>query len=107
VRFPEGWELVLIVLVILVLFGYKKLPDATRSIGRSMRIFKSEVKGLKNDDVTAPPPPVRTTVAEVDPTLPPVAPVAPVTPPAPAAAPVVEPGSQQPAPHGSAASRQP
>jgi sec-independent protein translocase protein TatA len=48
-----GWELALVVLVIMVLFGYKKLPDATRSLGRSMRIFKAETKGLRDDSDTA------------------------------------------------------
>jgi len=38
-------------LAILLLFGYKKLPDASRSLGRSMRIFKGEMKGMKDDDV--------------------------------------------------------
>ena len=36
---PGGWELVLVVLVIMVLFGAKRLPEASRSLGRSMRIF--------------------------------------------------------------------
>src|SRR5215218_3506271 len=44
-------EIILIILAILLLFGYKKLPDASRSLGRSMRIFKGEMKGLKDDDV--------------------------------------------------------
>ena len=44
-------EIVAIVLVILLLFGYKKLPDASRSLGRSLRIFKGEMKGMKEDDV--------------------------------------------------------
>jgi sec-independent protein translocase protein TatA len=44
-------ELIAIVVLILVLFGYKKLPDASRSLGRSLRIFKGEMKGLKEDDV--------------------------------------------------------
>src|SRR3954465_5425075 len=44
-------ELVLILLAILLLFGYKKLPDASRSLGRSLRIFKGEMKGMKEDDV--------------------------------------------------------
>jgi sec-independent protein translocase protein TatA len=43
-------ELVLILLAILLLFGYKKLPDASRSLGRSLRIFKGEMKGMKDDD---------------------------------------------------------
>jgi sec-independent protein translocase protein TatA len=44
-------EIILIILAVLLLFGYKKLPEASRSIGRSMRIFKGEMKGLKDDDV--------------------------------------------------------
>ena len=46
-------ELVLILIAILLLFGYKKLPDASRSLGRSLRIFKGEMKGMKDDDVRA------------------------------------------------------
>ncbi|MGZ5404079.1 MAG: Sec-independent protein translocase subunit TatA [Nocardioides sp.] len=47
---PMGWELVLIVLVILLLFGAKKLPELARGSGRALRIFKSETKGLIDDD---------------------------------------------------------
>ena len=43
-------EIGLILLAILLLFGYKKLPDASRSLGRSLRIFKGEMKGMKEDD---------------------------------------------------------
>jgi sec-independent protein translocase protein TatA len=46
-------EIILIILAVLLLFGYKKLPDASRSIGRSLRIFKGEMKGMKDDDVRA------------------------------------------------------
>ncbi|HVI18193.1 MAG TPA: Sec-independent protein translocase subunit TatA, partial [Gaiellales bacterium] len=46
-------EIVLIILAVLLLFGYKKLPDASRSLGRSLRIFKGEMKGMKDDDVRA------------------------------------------------------
>ena len=49
-----GWpEILIIALVILVLFGSKKLPDAARSLGRSMRILKTEVKGLHDDEAPA------------------------------------------------------
>jgi sec-independent protein translocase protein TatA len=44
-------EIILIILAVLLLFGYKKLPDASRSLGRSLRIFKGEMKGMKDDDV--------------------------------------------------------
>ena len=47
---PGGWELVLVVIVIMVLFGAKRLPEASRSLGRSLRIFKAETKGLLDDD---------------------------------------------------------
>ncbi|ADP84638.1 Sec-independent protein translocase subunit TatA [Pseudofrankia inefficax] len=54
-------ELIIIAIVAVVLFGSKKLPEAARSIGRSMRIFKSEVKGLQEDDkpaaIATPAPP--------------------------------------------------
>lgn len=41
--------LLILVLLIVVIFGAKRLPDAARSLGRSMRIFKSEVKEMKTD----------------------------------------------------------
>ncbi|MEX5720425.1 Sec-independent protein translocase subunit TatA [Geodermatophilus maliterrae] len=49
-------EIILIILAILLLFGYKKLPDASRSLGRSLRIFKGEMKGMKDDDRSRPTP---------------------------------------------------
>lgn len=49
-------ELILILLVLVLLFGAKKLPDISRSLGRSMRIFKSEVKQMKEDDDTPASP---------------------------------------------------
>ncbi|AXK32204.1 twin-arginine translocase TatA/TatE family subunit [Streptomyces armeniacus] len=42
-------EIVLILLVILLLFGAKKLPDMARSLGKSARILKSEAKQMKKD----------------------------------------------------------
>ena len=46
-----GWpEILIIAVVVLVLFGSRKLPDAARSLGRSLRIFKAETKGLRHDD---------------------------------------------------------
>ncbi|WKD61179.1 twin arginine translocase protein A [Corynebacterium ciconiae DSM 44920] len=53
------WEIALVVLVIILLFGAKRLPDAARSLGRSMRIFKSEVKEMSNDDNPQPAPQVQ------------------------------------------------
>lgn len=48
--FPGFWEIIVIAIVIMVLFGAKKMPEAARSLGRSMRIFKAETKGLEEDD---------------------------------------------------------
>lgn len=43
------WHLLIVAIVFIVLFGSKKLPDASRSLGRSLRIFKAEVSDLKAD----------------------------------------------------------
>jgi sec-independent protein translocase protein TatA len=48
--FDSPWKVLIIAVVVLVLFGSKKLPDAARSLGRSMRILKKEVSTLHNDD---------------------------------------------------------
>ncbi len=50
----EGWHIVVLILVIVVVFGWKRLPDAARGLGRSMRIFKSEVDEMKKDGKTTP-----------------------------------------------------
>ncbi|PID53888.1 MAG: twin-arginine translocase TatA/TatE family subunit [Micrococcales bacterium] len=46
--------LVVLLLIIVVVFGANKLPTAARSLGRSMRIFKSEVKALSDDEEDEP-----------------------------------------------------
>ncbi|MFD7861150.1 MULTISPECIES: Sec-independent protein translocase subunit TatA [unclassified Streptomyces] len=46
-------EIVLIIAVILLLFGAKKLPDMARSLGKSARILKSEAKAMRKDDEPA------------------------------------------------------
>lgn len=45
-----GWELLVLLAVLILLFGASKLPTAARSIGQSMRIFKAEARGLRSDD---------------------------------------------------------
>ena len=45
-------EILILLIVIFVLFGAKRLPGAARSLGQSMRIFKAETKGLRSDDDT-------------------------------------------------------
>ena len=54
VAMPGGWELILIVLIIMLLFGAKKLPELARGSGRALRIFKAETKGLVDDDDDQP-----------------------------------------------------
>lgn len=44
------WHWAILILVLVLLFGSKRLPDAARSLGKSMRIFKSEVKELQADN---------------------------------------------------------
>ncbi|OIH84200.1 Sec-independent protein translocase TatA [Arthrobacter sp. UCD-GKA] len=46
----QGWHLVIIVILALLLFGAPKLPGLARSVGQSLRIFKSEVRQMKDDD---------------------------------------------------------
>jgi TatA/E family protein of Tat protein translocase len=46
----EPSHILLLLIVVLVLFGAKRLPDSARSLGKSMRIFKSELKEMKNED---------------------------------------------------------
>jgi sec-independent protein translocase protein TatA len=48
--FDSPWKVLIFAVVILVLFGSKKLPDAARSLGRSMRILKAEVSNLHDDE---------------------------------------------------------
>jgi len=45
---PSTWAIIAI--AALVLFGYKRLPEVTRSVGKSLRIFKAEMKGMNSDD---------------------------------------------------------
>ncbi|MEU6113637.1 Sec-independent protein translocase subunit TatA [Streptomyces sp. NPDC047117] len=64
----EPWHLVLILAVLVLLFGSKKLPDMARGLGKSMRILKSETKAMKSEatkseaDGTAGPERARATV---------------------------------------------
>jgi len=96
------WHLLILAAVFVLLFGYKRLPDATRSLGRSLRIFKAETRGLHDDgdaehpravEAAAAPGPVVPSPAPA-PSAPPVAataPVVPVTPTAVSSVPVSEP----------------
>jgi sec-independent protein translocase protein TatA len=62
--FDSPWKIAIIAVLIIVLFGSRKLPEAARSLGKSMRILKTEVQGLHEDEPVAP-------VATVQPVAPP------------------------------------
>jgi sec-independent protein translocase protein TatA len=47
------WHIIVLVVVLILLFGAKRLPDAARAVGRSLRIIKAETAGLASDDVSA------------------------------------------------------
>ncbi len=48
----EGWHIVIIIVLAIVLFGAPKLPGMARSVGQSLRIFRSEVKQMKEENGT-------------------------------------------------------
>ena len=54
--FDSPWKILIVAVVIIVLFGSKKLPSAARSLGQSMRILKKEVQGLHEDEPESGPP---------------------------------------------------
>ncbi|TGD86381.1 Sec-independent protein translocase subunit TatA [Mycolicibacterium sp. CH28] len=76
----QPWHWLILIAVVVLLFGSKRLPDAARSLGKSMRIFKSEVKELQNDNKADSPvapvqPPTQVQSERVEaPVTPPVAP---------------------------------
>jgi sec-independent protein translocase protein TatA len=74
--FDSPWKVLIIAALLIVFFGARKLPDAARSLGKSMRILKSEVSGL-HDDEPAPSAPVQAAPSQLQ------APAAPITAPAP------------------------
>lgn len=86
-REPMFW---LVMVVVILLFGAKRLPDVARGVGRSLRIFKAETEGLRSDGTTEPAPavpaaPQAVAAAPAAPAAP--APAAPAVPAAPAEAP--------------------
>lgn len=48
--FDSPWHILILLVVVLLLFGAKRLPGSARSLGQAMRIFKAETKGLREDD---------------------------------------------------------
>jgi sec-independent protein translocase protein TatA len=47
-----GWHLIVVLVIVLLLFGAPKLPGLARSLGQSMRIFRSEVKTMKDENAS-------------------------------------------------------
>ncbi|OLT23878.1 preprotein translocase subunit TatA [Pseudonocardia sp. CNS-139] len=47
-----GWEFVILIGILVLLFGARRLPDMARSIGQSARVFRGEMRGMKSDDET-------------------------------------------------------
>jgi sec-independent protein translocase protein TatA len=73
--FDSPWKILIVAIVIIVLFGSRKLPDAARSLGKSMRILKTEVQGLHEDNepqTTYTPPAATPAPAQLAPTAAPV-----------------------------------
>ncbi|HZA19117.1 MAG TPA: Sec-independent protein translocase subunit TatA [Pseudonocardiaceae bacterium] len=68
-----GWELIVLLGVLVLLFGATKLPSAARAIGQSMRILKAETKGMRSEDEATPPAPPQQAPQQV---LPPSSPTA-------------------------------
>ena len=62
--FDSPWKILIVAVVILVMFGSRKLPDAARSLGKSMRILKTEVQGLHEDE-PGPGTPVQAAAAQL------------------------------------------
>lgn len=60
-------ELIILLVVVMLLFGAKRLPDSARSIGRSMRILKAETKGLRDDSDTTVGPDTTVTAQPLPP----------------------------------------
>ncbi|WP_406131809.1 Sec-independent protein translocase subunit TatA [Streptomyces sp. NBC_00989] len=57
----EPWHLLVVAIVVILLFGSKKLPEAARGLGKSMRILKSEAKAMKEESNVAESVPVQPT----------------------------------------------
>ena len=77
--FDSPWKILIVAVVIIVLFGSAKLPAAARSLGKSMRILKTEVQGMHEDDEPAAPAVVQTAAPAAPAQLPPPAAAAPDT----------------------------
>jgi sec-independent protein translocase protein TatA len=73
--FDSPWKILIVAIVIIVLFGSRKLPDAARSLGKSMRILKTEVQSMHEEE----PAPNAAAPVQVQAPAAPLTPVAPVS----------------------------
>lgn len=48
----QPWHMIILLVVVVLLFGAKRLPDAARSVGKSMKIFRAETKSMGDKDAT-------------------------------------------------------
>lgn len=55
----KPWHWIVIIVLLLLLFGANKLPDAAASLGKSLKVFKKEVKELREDDDAQQKPPAQ------------------------------------------------
>ena len=46
----QVWHMVVLLVLVLIVFGSSKLPDIAKSVGQSMKVFKKEIKELRDDD---------------------------------------------------------
>ncbi|MFE4216100.1 Sec-independent protein translocase subunit TatA [Streptomyces sp. NPDC056844] len=60
----EPWHLLILGIVVIMLFGSKKLPDSARALGQSLRILRSETRAMKDDDAAPGAAPGRTAPAQ-------------------------------------------
>lgn len=52
----QAWHIIVLVVVILIVFGSSRLPQVAESVGKSLKIFKRELKDLREDDGPASGP---------------------------------------------------
>jgi sec-independent protein translocase protein TatA len=106
VEFSPGHLLVLAIVAGILFFGWKQLPDMARSAGRSLRIFRTEIKGLADDDSIREARSALTSPLATDGAAVPTVPTAPIagswSGPQPQTAPLASASVETPAPDASA-----
>lgn len=102
--FSPGHLIPLLIIAAVLFFGWKQLPDMAKSVGKSLRIFKTEMKGMSDDDDAREARKAEAIeAAPVAPATPPAEPTASAEPPAPQAS--AQHANGQPSSSGSEASK--